>query len=235
MTPDTSSKGSFKDRPLGMVLVLSVTAVTVGALLAGFFQLVAPRIEANRLAEEKRAIFAVLDKARSYEIHDIEVDIDGAVEQVRIFRGLDRPDGEGGEGGDEVGFAFLAEGPGFSAMIRMMVGLNIDRETLSGLEVVEQIETPGLGDKIAKEKFEGWFRGLKIKPKIEYIKNRKPEKDNQVQAVAGATISSRAVVNAINKRLVAVLKALETAGFGPKEQGEELMIEKEIEIEIDDG
>jgi electron transport complex protein RnfG len=221
-----------------MVLVLTVTAVSVGALLAGFFQLVAPRIEANRLAEEKRAIFAVLEKARSYEIHDIEVDIDGSIELVRIFRGLDRPDGEGGEGGaEEVGFAFLAEGPGFSAMIRMMVGLNIDRETLSGLEVVEQIETPGLGDKIAKDKFEGQFRALRIKPRIEYIKNRKPEKDNQIMAITGATISSRAVVNAINKRLEAVLKALETFSSGPMVPGEEPVEEPliEREIEIDDG
>jgi electron transport complex protein RnfG len=196
-----------------MVLVLSATAVIVGALLAGFFHIVGPKIEANRLAEEKRAIFAVIEGAERRDIHDIEVELDGETVPVRIFRGLD------GEG-KEVGFAFIAEGPGFSAMIRMMVGLNLDMETLSGLRVVEQIETPGLGDKIAKDKFQGQFRGLEIKPRIEYLRNRKPEKPNQIQAVTGATISSRAVVNTINKRLEAVLEALGGYKFPPPETPE---------------
>jgi electron transport complex protein RnfG len=185
-----------------MVLVLSATAVIVGALLAGFFQLVSAKIEANRLAEEKRAIFAVIEGAESYEVVLKDIDLDGVSEPVRLFRGLDWE-------GETVGYAFIAEGPGFQAKIRMMVGLNVVPETLSGLRVVEQIETPGLGDKIAKEKFQGQFRGVAVKPRIEYVKNRKPEKENQIQAITGATISTRAVVNAINKRLETVLRALE--------------------------
>jgi Na+-translocating ferredoxin:NAD+ oxidoreductase RnfG subunit len=43
-----------------MVLVLSVTAITVGAILAGFFQLVSATIEENRREEERKAIFAVI-------------------------------------------------------------------------------------------------------------------------------------------------------------------------------
>jgi len=43
------------------------------------------------------------------------------------------------------------------------------------------------------------FKGVEIHPKIEYIKYRKPEKPNQIQAITGATISSNAVVTNINK------------------------------------
>ena len=183
-----------------MIATLTVTAVIVGSALAGFFQLVAPRIEANRLAEEKRAIFSVLEGVSDYEIIDREVDLAGdkGKQTVRIFRGFD-------DDGRTRGYAFIAKGPGFAAAITMMVGLNVGRKTLSGLKVLEQIETPGLGNLIAMEPFESQFRGLVIEPKIEYIKNKKPEKPNQIQAITGATISSKAVVEAINKRLEVIL------------------------------
>lgn len=207
---------SLKDTPLGMMIVLTATAVAVGAVLAGFFQLVSPKIEANRLAEEKRAIFAVLEGAQDYDIVTTEVELDGVTKPVKIFRGYDAE-------GNTVGYSFIAEGPGFAAKIRMMVGLNVVPETLTGLRVVEQIETPGLGDKIAKDKFQGQFKGLAIRPEIEYVKNRKPEKENQIQAITGATISSKAVVQAINKDIKAVLKALdEGEGLETSQAGEQL-------------
>lgn len=207
---------SLKDTPLGMMIVLTATAVVVGAVLSGFFQLVSAKIEANRLAEEKRAIFAVLEGAHDYETVTTEVELDGAKKPVKIFRGYDAE-------GNTVGYSFIAVGPGFAAKIRMMVGLNVVPETLTGLRVVEQIETPGLGDKIARDKFQGQFKGLSIRPEIEYVKNRKPEKENQIQAITGATISSKAVVKAINKDIKAVLKALdEGEGFKPSQAGEQL-------------
>ncbi|MBI5810192.1 MAG: FMN-binding protein, partial [Deltaproteobacteria bacterium] len=56
-------------------------------------------------------------------------------------------------------------------------------------------------------KFEGQFKDIEITPKVEYIKNRKPEKPNQIQAITGATISSDAVVKNINKAVKKVLDA----------------------------
>ncbi len=186
-----------------MITVLTVTAVIVAGALAGFFRLVEPRIEANRLAEEKRAIFAVLKGAERYET--IERKVEGLKKPLKIFKGVDAD-------GRTVGYAFVAVGPGFSALIKLMVGLAPDKKHLTGMKVVEQIETPGLGSKIAGDWFESQFRGLAIEPKIEYVKNKKPEKKNQIQAITGATISSRAVVQTINNTLKLVLKVLEEEG-----------------------
>ncbi|MEE9615152.1 MAG: RnfABCDGE type electron transport complex subunit G [Thermodesulfobacteriota bacterium] len=192
----------MKNTSAKMIAVLTGTAFTVGAILAGFYIVAAPKIEANRLAEEKRAIFAVLPGAVDYETIEREITGDKGPEKLLIFRGLD------GDGGTS-GYAFVAKGPGFAAIITMMVGLNVSAETLSGMKVLEQLETPGLGNKIAEEKFEGQFRGLAIHPRIEYLKNKKPDKPNQIQAITGATISSKAVTEAINKRLAVVLAILE--------------------------
>jgi electron transport complex protein RnfG len=131
----------FKETSFGMLLVLTATAIMIGAVLAFAFQKFYPKIEANRIAEEKRAIFAVLEGAESYEIIEREVDGRKGKEMIKIFKGL-------GASGTLVGYAFIAEGPGFQAKIKMMVGLNFKFKKLLGMKVLDQLETPGLGNKI---------------------------------------------------------------------------------------
>ena len=67
------------------------------------------------------------------------------------------------------------------------------------MKVLESRETPGLGDKIYKDaKFVAEFRELVVDPVIELIKGH-GERANQVDAITGATISSRAVVKILNQ------------------------------------
>ena len=67
------------------------------------------------------------------------------------------------------------------------------------MTVLESRETPGLGDKIYKDaKFVAEFRTLVVEPVIELIKGH-GDKANQVDAITGATISSRAVVKILNQ------------------------------------
>ena len=184
-----------KNTPFNMILVLTLTAVFVGGMLAGFFKFVEPKIEENRLREERQAVFSVLPNVADYRVIEKRID---KKDVVKIFRGVDKD-------GKLVGYAFLASGPGFQGIITMMVGLNVDMKHLTGLKVLEQVETPGLGDKIREKWFEDQFKGLSIEPKIEYIKNRKPEKPNQIQSITGATITTKAVANIINKRVRIVI------------------------------
>ncbi len=184
-----------KNTPFNMILVLTLTAVFVGGMLAGFFKFVEPKIEENRLREERQAVFSVLPNVADYRVIEKRID---KKDVVKIFRGVDKD-------GKLVGYAFLASGPGFQGIITMMVGLNVDMKHLTGLKVLEQVETPGLGDKIREKWFEDQFKELSIEPKIEYIKNRKPEKPNQIQSITGATITTKAVANIINKRVRIVI------------------------------
>ncbi len=195
----------MKGRPIGLIVVLTATAVIIGGVLAVVYRLAEPKIEANRLLEEKRAIFAVLPEAKDYEVIEKTVAGDKGMEKVRIFKGFN-------EDGGVVGYAFIARGPGFQGIIKMMVGLHPDYLRLHGMQVLDQVETPGLGNKIVEDEFLDQFRGLEILPQIEYLKNKKPEKPNQIRAITGATISSKAVARIINseaKRVVSILKASE--------------------------
>ncbi|MBI3399072.1 MAG: RnfABCDGE type electron transport complex subunit G [Deltaproteobacteria bacterium] len=184
-----------------MFLVLTVIGVVSGGILAGVFHVADPLIQANREKELKEAIFVVLPEAKDYKIMEKEVD----KEKVTVYKGIDAD-------GKPVGLAFIADGGGFQGNIRIMVGLGIDYLKLKGIRVLEQNETPGLGNRIKEPAFEGQFKGLEIKPKIEYIKYRKPEKLNQIQAITGATISSDAVVKNVNNAVEKTLKVF------PKEE-----------------
>lgn len=178
---------------LHMISVLTVIGLMVGGILSSVNYFAAPLIEANRLKALKEAIFYVLPKAKNYET--IEKD------DMIIYKGID-------ENGDTVGYSFTAEGPGYQANIKMMVGLQTDLSKLNGMQVLEQLETPGLGNLIEDDFFQDQFKGLEFRPKIEYIKNRKPEKPNQIQALTGATISSKAVTNNINNVIMDVIDVI---------------------------
>lgn len=179
-----------------MLLVLTVIGAVSGGILAAVFHFADPLIQANREKELKEAIFLVLPEAKDYKVIEKEL----GKEKVTAYKGIDAD-------GKLIGLAFIADGGGFQGNIRIMVGLNIDYLKLKGIKVLEQNETPGLGNRIKGQEFEDQFKGVEIKPNIEYIKYRKPEKPNQIQAITGATISSDAVVKNINNAVEKMLKA----------------------------
>ena len=192
-----------------MFLNLVIIGAVSGAILAGFYYVADPMIKDNQEKELKEAIFVVLPEAKDYKLIKKTVDkVD-----ITIYEGID-------EAGSPVGIAFKADGGGFQGNVGVMVGLNLDYLHRKGIKILDQVETPGLGNRISEPAFEGQFKGIDILPKVEYIKNRKPEKPNQIQSITGATISSNAVVVNINNAVAKVLSAF------PKEEVERL--EKDI-------
>lgn len=180
-----------------MVIVLAAVGIASGGTLAIVAKRAAPLIEQQRLKRLKEAIFTVLPQAKDYRTEER----DGLV----IYRGLD-------EEGNPVGIAFEVEGPGFQAKIKLMVGLDNRLERLLGIEILDSVETPGLGGKITAPEFKDQFKELAVSPKITYIKNRNPatpKQPGEIDAITGATISSKAVVDMINKEIVRVSEALQ--------------------------
>ena len=83
---------------------------------------------------------------------------------------------------------------GFGGKIELIIGLLIDG-TVTGYKIIQQNETPGLGTKITESKFSKQFVGLNA-----YDDNIKlSKKGGEIDALTGATISSNAVIEAVNK------------------------------------
>ena len=102
--------------------------------------------------------------------------------------------------GELVGYAIPTAGPGFQDIISVLYGYLPDKREVSGMEVLESRETPGLGDKIYKDlAFVANFDALAVDPEIVAVKKGTKTQPNQVDAITGATISSKAVVRIINE------------------------------------
>jgi len=93
---------------------------------------------------------------------------------------------------------------------------------VTGMEVLESRETPGLGDKIYKDAdFVASFKELMIEPEIVAVKKGKRSKPNEIDAITGATISSKAVVRIINETHVVWAARLPRPGSEPLMTGPE--------------
>ena len=179
---------------LHMFVVLTLIATLSGGLLSAWNDVTAPKIAEHRLNALKAAIVEVLPPYDEYE----EMNAGQYVLYI----------GKKNSSGDPVGVALRVIGSGFQGKISVMVGVTPDFSTITGIKVLEQIETPGLGDKIVEDVtnkedpfwFPTQFKG-KMLPGITAVKNRKPANDLEIQAISGATISSKAVVTILNKEV----------------------------------
>jgi Na+-translocating ferredoxin:NAD+ oxidoreductase subunit G len=94
--------------------------------------------------------------------------------------------------GKPVAYISSTAGKGYSSFIQMLVSLDTDLK-ISEVKVLSMNETPGLGDQVLEKSFLDQFKG---KPLSQIILIKGETKEN-IQAITGATISSRGVTNGI--------------------------------------
>lgn len=179
-----------------MLVVLSIIGVISGALLSQISGWAEPKIEMHRKAATEEAIFMVQPNAKDYEkVESVDFELYKVFDEARAL----------------IGYALPYEGNGFQGKIRLMVGVKDDLNQLVGLEILEQVETPGLGTKVTEDPFTNQFNNLSTEPQVDWVKGSAPSKPNEIQAITGATISSKSVVQIINDGL-AKLRSAEEGG-----------------------
>jgi len=106
---------------------------------------------------------------------------------------------------DKIGYAFMATASGYSSTgINILVGLE-DAQTIKGVVILAQAETPGVGSRVTEASFLDQFIGLNINDVV--LK----QDGGQIDSLTGATISSRAVVDTIRKTAMDRVARLEEA------------------------
>jgi electron transport complex protein RnfG len=166
-----------------MILTLSIIGIFSGGVLSKINDWAVPYIEANKKAATEKAISLVQPEGKNYERIK-----EAPFEAYKVFD----------EQNNLIGYSLVYEGNGFQGKIRLMAGVSVDLNKITALEILEQVETPGLGTKVTKEPFTSQFNNLITTPQIDWVKGVKPDKPNEIQAITGATISSKAVVAIIN-------------------------------------
>lgn len=150
-----------------LILVLTSICIIAGLFLGLTYSVTIDKIKYQEEMAEKRAISAVLPNAKEFSTKI-------SVEAMEYYKGFDSE-------GNIVGYAFIGEGKGYSSKIRIMIGIDT-AGGISGIKIISQQETPGLGSKIR----EPWFQ--------EQFKVKGVDK---VDTITGATITSKAVKNTV--------------------------------------
>ncbi len=101
---------------------------------------------------------------------------------------------------------FKSEGPGLWSQIDLLLAVNPNRQSLYGLRVVSQAETPGLGGRITEEEFQRSFADVDIRPAIRVAKFAMA--GNEVDGISGATTTSTAIERIINQGISNLDKSL---------------------------
>ena len=193
--------------PARMILVLTLVCLISGGFLTGVAKLTKEKIALNIQAEIEEAIKDVVDEAEVNQvIHEQE--------DFVIYR-------ESEADGDLAGFAIQATGVGFQDKITLMFGLDASLEEITGLTIIDQKETPGLGAKI-----EDWVTFLQFwenrdatglltlrKPPAKSINELLPMEINTITA---ATISSKKVLEIVNLSLEKVRKLVKQGKINPE-------------------
>ncbi len=150
------------------------------------------KIEANKRAETYAVIPDLVPGADPENVEEImvrgEEGKEGLVYKVR------RTDGS------HVGWVLPAAGQGFADRIELLIGLDSGVTTIRGMYVLNQKETPGLGDYITGADFRGRFRDKPADRPLAVVKGD-PSAENEVRALSGATISSESVAGIVNGAL----------------------------------
>ncbi len=206
---ETSSPSSLR-----LVLTLAIAGLVSGMAIISIYETTLPTITENKARELREAVFKVLPGVsqmqalvyRDGELVVVEVpDKDESV----IYGGYD-------DQGDFAGYAMPTAGPGFQDTIAILYGYKPGEKIVVGMEVLESRETPGLGDKIYKDaEFVAGFSALAIEPEIIAVKKGTKSQPNEIDAITGATISSKAVVRIINEAHARWSAQLPTPGSEP--------------------
>ncbi|MCK4836333.1 MAG: RnfABCDGE type electron transport complex subunit G [Candidatus Aminicenantes bacterium] len=172
-----------------MVAVLTAIAAVCGLLLAAVKKGTEKRIEEQILVNvQGPALNNVLASSTNDIIQDREeITVDQEIKIVFL----------GKKNGQIWAIAFEMTAMGYKGKIGVMVGFDLEKDRLTGIGILTHQETPGLGARVSEPIFTNNFKDRVISEIF------KVKKDNgTIDAVSGATISSRAVCSAVEQSIV---------------------------------
>lgn len=183
-------------------LVLTAFTVILGFILGLVHEITKEPIAAAEAATKQAAYQTVFSDASSFEeVEDVDYDAANALLSENgysdtISEVLTACDASG----ESLGYVItVTANDGSQASITMSVGIRADG-TVNGYSITDISETPGLGMKVEEEDFYSQFEGKQVDA-FSVVKTE-PAADNEIEAITGATISSKAVANAVNAALV---------------------------------
>lgn len=187
--------------------MLGLVNLVAASVLASVYFITKPKIEMQKAMVKENALKQVVPTTVGNRIEPVEEN--GVIKYWEVFRG---------SSSRVQGYVFIAKKYGYSSTIETMVGMKKDG-TITGVRMLSQNETPGLGAKITEVVSD---KTILSALKQFFSKEREIEKEKQpyfteqfngcnlyrlefcedagVHAISGATISSKAVLDSIREK-----------------------------------
>ncbi|MFH1189817.1 MAG: RnfABCDGE type electron transport complex subunit G [Candidatus Omnitrophota bacterium] len=180
-----------KARPMSRIakfgIILGAICLAATLVLAFTYEVTKPIIAAEMAREEQEALKVIMPEADSFS--------PATAGEMEYF--------EARKGSSLIGYCLKITGSGYGGYMRIIAGIDT-LGVIKGLKILEHQETPGLGSKINETRpgesepyFLRQFKG----------KNARAVKvKSNIDAITGATISSKAVTDAVNKAVTEFLE-----------------------------
>lgn len=175
-----------------------------GVLLGAVYQITAEPIAIAMEKAKQEAYKKVFADAESFKENESET---AAIEQantelankdfgkVLINEVVDAVDASGNVVGSVV---TSTSKDGYGGDVKISVGITKDG-TVNSIAFLTLAETPGLGMRAKEPKFNQQYNGKKVDAFV--VTKTGKKQDNEIDAISGSTITSKAVTNAVNAAL----------------------------------
>lgn len=175
-----------KDSSLHMIVTLLVISIVVAGLMAFINDLTAPIIADNNEKALNNSLAELID-ADNYE----KMGFNDCVAYVAEANG------------EKLGVIIQNYEKGYGGTVEILTGVNNDGEIV-GVKILNHSETPGLGANATNESFRNQYKGKSGNIKV----SKTTSSDTEIKAISGATVTSKAVTNAVNKAVLVAEKVL---------------------------
>jgi electron transport complex protein RnfG len=177
--------------PLVLISVLTIIALLSGVILGFANSVTEDVIIENEIKATNAALQAVMPNADTFDI------VESGDEALVLY--------ECKQNGTLVGVAGIISTNGFGGQVRIMVGVDVLTGAMTSARVLSHSETPGLGARVEEEAHLSQYNGKSGELAL--------NKDGgNIDAISGATISSRAVLEGVNEATKIVKSYIEKGG-----------------------
>ena len=190
-------------------LILTAITVIAGSALGLVYEVTKAPIAQAQAEAKQEACQTVFPEADSFE--EMEVDADAAVKAIETM-GTNATVDEvyaAKMGSDNAGYVVTTtDKDGYGGSIQISVGIMNDG-TVNGISILSISETAGLGMRATELEFYGQYAG---KAADKFYVSKDGGEGEAIDAISGATITSRAVTGAVNTALGYYQNALGGSG-----------------------
>lgn len=187
-----------------MIATLGFVTALSGFLIVTVYQATKPAIEENKRLAIQKTVLEVIKGATAYKHFVINekgelLAATPGLKGTNVYAGYDA-------GGKLTGLAAEGRAQGYSGAVETIYAYTPSCQCITGVKVIKQTETPGLGDKVITnkdfvanfDKLDATVNGDALANAIVAVKHGSKKNPWEIDAISGATISSKAIAKGLN-------------------------------------